>query len=238
MRFSFLLTLSLAIGAASVFAQNTTNSTSSGNATEAYIYGYAPVAINRFRSQYVCIGVPLNFLASELEPSAPATPGYQPNVDTLYSIEWLSLRNGSAIFSLPDTTTGLRYHNFILLDAYSYVFPSSEILTDFGDLTVISASTGTSLLRSVDALKATKPAHTSSPTRDGMVLLTSLPSNLPLGTSSSSSAPNSMEPPTSPRQTRFNSNTASRPIVSLSRLSLHPNFPLPILATPLQTGRT
>ncbi|MDT3441428.1 DUF1254 domain-containing protein [Pseudofrankia sp. BMG5.37] len=89
-------------------------------AADGYVYGYSPVAMARTRADHVChsgtnalLNVPV--LSTPLSQSVVA-----PNVDTLYSVAWLDLREGPVQLTLPDTTD--RYVVFELLDIYSNVF--------------------------------------------------------------------------------------------------------------------
>ncbi|KAE9410190.1 DUF1254-domain-containing protein [Gymnopus androsaceus JB14] len=122
---STLLYLSLArLGFASPFTgrDSSDGSDVQGNATAAYIYGYGPVAVNRFRNLYLCEGLSKDQFTYNTAPSSPATIGFEPNYDTIYSLDFLDLRNGPAVIEIPDMFTGLRYHNLMLIDAYSNIF--------------------------------------------------------------------------------------------------------------------
>lgn len=97
---------------------------------DAYIYGFTPVLINATRALETAVPdnttpgrAPINQFAYR---DTLATPQDQtivrPNVDTLYTSAWLSLRNEPMILHVPDTAD--RYYLIPMLDAYSNEFAS------------------------------------------------------------------------------------------------------------------
>ncbi|WP_230304387.1 DUF1254 domain-containing protein [Rhodococcus sp. M8-50] len=89
-------------------------------ATDGYVYGYAPVTLARTRANMLCL-LPVNRLHHQ---SATADPTSRvvvaPNVDTLYSIAWLDLREGPVLLTHPEA--GDRYFDFQFLGIYTDVF--------------------------------------------------------------------------------------------------------------------
>ncbi|KAI5121773.1 hypothetical protein M0805_009584 [Coniferiporia weirii] len=96
-----------------------------------YIYGYSPVVLARTRNNFLCTtpGGTTNIIFPSLDLSTPGeTTIVAPNVDTLYAIAWLDLREGPVVLSIPETDG--RYHVFQLLDMYTNTF------ADIGSRTV------------------------------------------------------------------------------------------------------
>ncbi|MGL4304612.1 MAG: DUF1254 domain-containing protein [Mycobacteriaceae bacterium] len=90
------------------------------SAIEGYIFGYAPVVFARTRANMIC-ALPVNQLYNQQALSTPLSRSVvAPNVDTVYSLAWLDLRDGPAMLSYPDM--GSRYFGFELIDAYTNVF--------------------------------------------------------------------------------------------------------------------
>lgn len=98
--------------------------TSVPNASEGYIYGYAPVSVGRMRNQQLCdFGPATNTLTSTGELMTPFTsPIVAPNVDTLYGVVWVDLREGPVIIGIPNMEAAPRYHVFQAMDFYTYVW--------------------------------------------------------------------------------------------------------------------
>ena len=94
------------------------------NASEGYIYGYAPVSVGRMRNQELCdFGGVTNILTTTGELLTPFTsPIVAPNVDTLYGVVWMDLREGPVIIGIPNMETAPRYHVFQAMDFYTYVW--------------------------------------------------------------------------------------------------------------------
>ena len=96
------------------------------NATEGYIYGYAPVAVARIRNEQLCVlgGIDrANTLITTGELATPSsTPIVAPNVDTMYGVVWIDLREGPVVIGIPSMETAPRYHVFQAMDFYTYVW--------------------------------------------------------------------------------------------------------------------
>ncbi|MEE3849839.1 DUF1254 domain-containing protein [Gordonia sp. LSe1-13] len=94
------------------------------SASNAYVYGAAPVAMVRTRSQLLCPRGPLRPAPNQLiNVPIAANPLIRvvvaPNSDTLYTTAFLDLRDGPVTLSYPNT--GGRYLVLQLLDMYTDV---------------------------------------------------------------------------------------------------------------------
>lgn len=96
------------------------------NATEGYIYGYAPVAVARIRNGQLCVLGGVERANTLITTGALATPSLSPivapNVDTMYGVAWIDLREGPVVIGIPSMETAPRYHVFQAMDFYTYVW--------------------------------------------------------------------------------------------------------------------
>jgi hypothetical protein len=92
-------------------------------ALDAYIYGYPLVLMDVTKNIMLANGSQQNqFLNERVFPNPQYTTIIRPNVDTLYSMAWLSLSKGPVVLCVPDTHR--RYYLMEFLDAWTNVFAS------------------------------------------------------------------------------------------------------------------
>jgi hypothetical protein len=94
---------------------------------QAYIYGLAPVIMERTERQFVTTPgmghAPVNQFGFATAMATPDNAIFvSPNADTLYNSAWLELGKGPVVLHVPDT--GGRYYVEELLDAYTNNFNS------------------------------------------------------------------------------------------------------------------
>jgi hypothetical protein len=93
------------------------------NASQAYIYGYAPVAVARIRNSQFCQlngTEATNVLLRNQHLATPSSSSIvAPNVDTLYGTAWLDLRDGPVVLSIPNITAEPRYFVFQTMNFYT-----------------------------------------------------------------------------------------------------------------------
>lgn len=97
-------------------------------AKQAYIYGYAPVYMERQRRNMVSVDAdmgdgraPQGTFSNVRALGTPALKTIvMPNNDTLYSSAWIDLSKGPYLLTVPDL--GSRYFTFQMMDAFSNTF--------------------------------------------------------------------------------------------------------------------
>ncbi len=100
------------------------------SAADAYVWGYALVAMMRTRQRFVC-ELGSNVLRNATTLAGPSSQSVvSPNNDTLYSTAWLDLRASPMVLTFPAVSG--RYANFQMMDAYSNTFADVGVLTTDG----------------------------------------------------------------------------------------------------------
>jgi hypothetical protein len=119
-----------ACGASSAATSNAVTRQACTSAANAYVWGYALVAMLRTRQRFVC-QLGSNVLRNATALAGPASRSVvSPNNDTLYSTGWLDLRASPMVLTFPSVTG--RYANFQMMDAYSNTFADVGVLTTDG----------------------------------------------------------------------------------------------------------
>ncbi|MFW0797107.1 DUF1254 domain-containing protein [Gordonia sp. CPCC 205515] len=130
-------TLSLGVGAifAPVSAQAAPASSAVQAAANGYVYGVAPVAVVRTRSNLLCNRAPNTLINLPIPANASIREIVAPNSDTLYSNAFLDLRKGPVTLSFPASNG--RYVVLQFLDAYTNVIGNiGSRTTGFGPTSV------------------------------------------------------------------------------------------------------
>jgi len=116
-RTRFLIVVSLALFVGVGFKTVNTIKTISA----AYIYGYPLLIMNETRNTMLQNGLLENQLNHNAQfPDHTFRNVVRPNVDTLYTIAWLNLKNEPQVLSVPDTDG--RYYVSPFMDAWTNVF--------------------------------------------------------------------------------------------------------------------
>jgi hypothetical protein len=116
-----------AAGATAAVAGNALENYTYSIGMQAYIYGLAPVIMERTEQQFATTQgmghAPVNQFGFSSELATPnSTIFVSPNADTLYNSAWLELGKGPMVLHVPDTNG--RYYVEELLDAYTNNFNS------------------------------------------------------------------------------------------------------------------
>ncbi len=98
--------------------------------TDAYIWGYAPLALARLGAELTCL-VGVDALLNATTPVGPGPAPVVPStVDSLTSAAWLDLRGGPEVLTVPAVRG--RYVDFQFLDSATNTFADVGVLTDGG----------------------------------------------------------------------------------------------------------
>jgi hypothetical protein len=127
---------------------------------QAYIYGLAPVIIQRTENSFVTTPgpghAPVNTFGHVRHLATPdGTVIVSPNSDTLYSIAWLELGDGPMVMHVPDTHG--RYYVMQLMDAYTNNFNSvgrRTTGTGEGDFAIVGPEWGGKLPGGVKEIRS------------------------------------------------------------------------------------
>ena len=125
--------------------------------SDAYVYGYAPVYMQRNVARFPAnMVVNVQYLATELTRTV-----VKPNSDTLYSIAILDVGTDPVIVHAP--STGSRYFSFELLDGHTNVFGyigTRATGTDGGDYAIVGPNWNSSTTPLAKSVKAIYRSHT------------------------------------------------------------------------------